>query len=82
MSPSPIPPLDDDPHEPTAYFTLEQRRRSSDTKPGGEKMPPLPASSPWSGDPVPQEPSINREEDGSTFINQEDQQPCQDQVVE
>jgi hypothetical protein len=54
MSPSPIKSLDsdDDPLEPVSYFTLEERRRSSETKLGGEKMPPLPSSH-WSHDPVP-----------------------------
>jgi hypothetical protein len=71
MSPSPIPPLDDDPLEPVSYFTLEERRRSSDTKLGGEKMPPLPATH-WSNDIVPDEPTIDRREDGD-IINMEDQ---------
>jgi hypothetical protein len=75
MSPSPIPPLDDDPREPISYFTLEERRRSSDVKLGGEPLTtPLPASSPWSAQNVlPDEPLIDRSiEDGPTIdINQE-----------
>jgi len=75
MAPSPIPPLeDDDPCSPTSYFTLEERRRSSDLKLGGEPLPPLPKTH-WSNDPVPDEPTVNREDDGDTFGTPIDQAP-------
>jgi hypothetical protein len=51
MAPFPIPPADispDDPNSPTSYFTLEARRQNRETL-GGEPLPKLPASSPWSG---------------------------------
>ena len=56
--------------EPVSYFQLEQRRRAG---PGEEKpcfdiaeLGPLPKSSPWSGDQLP-EPTIDRSrEDGDT----------------
>jgi hypothetical protein len=57
---------DDDPVEPTSYFELEQRRAAGEVKLGGEKMPVLPASH-WSNDPVPAEPTINREDDSDTM---------------
>jgi hypothetical protein len=67
MSPSPIPPLeDDDPVKATSYFQLEQRR-GGETKLGGEPLPPLPKTH-WSNDPVPAEPTIDRSvEDGPTI---------------
>jgi hypothetical protein len=51
--------------EPTSYFQLERRRRQLD-EPGENEpgdFPALPETSPWSRDPVPDEPTINREED-------------------
>jgi hypothetical protein len=74
--PTPIPPrdiADDDPLEPVSYFTLEQRR-GGETRLGGQPMPKLPASSPWSGDPVPAEPLVDRSEDSDTFGRAIDQQ--------
>ena len=72
MAPSPIKPLeDDDPSSPVSYFTLEARKQSDGTLLGGQPMPKLPKTH-WSNDPVPAEPTINREEDGDTIdINQE-----------
>jgi hypothetical protein len=65
MSPSPIPPnsSDDDPLEPTSYFTLEARRQNRDRL-GGEPLPKLPKSSPWSSDPCGDEPTVDRSDDG------------------
>jgi hypothetical protein len=54
--------------EPVTYFQLEQRRRQ--LEPGeaiSDDLPPLPASSPWSGDQLP-EPTVDRTEDGDYFI--------------
>jgi hypothetical protein len=54
--------------EPVTYFEL-QRRRDATPEPGEaagddiSKLPPLPASSPWSGNQLP-EPTIDRTEDG------------------
>ena len=57
--------------EPTTYFQIE---RSCLVNPREEKvssdissLPPQPASSPWSRDPVPDEPTIDRREDGDTL---------------
>jgi len=56
--------------QPTTYFQL-QRNRDSLPEPGESKpapvMPPLPPTSPWSRDPVPDEPTIDRREDGDTL---------------
>jgi hypothetical protein len=79
MSPSPIPPLeDDDPQAPTSYFQLEQRR-AGETKLGGEALTtPLPVSSPWGSAgmaAVPDEEPIDRSEDSDSFgsaINEHD----------
>jgi hypothetical protein len=66
----PKPPTDDGSREPVTYFEL-QRRRDATPEPGeaaGDdiaSLPPLPASSPWSGDQLP-EPTIDRTEDGDT----------------
>jgi hypothetical protein len=59
----------DDP-EPSTYFEIEQHRLQNpgEEKAGGPRMPRLPETSPWHHDPVPPEPTINREEDGD-FIN-------------
>ena len=76
MSPSPIPPLeDDDPCSPVSYFTLEERRRSSDLKLGGEPLPKLPTASPWHHDPVPDEPPVDRRDDGDFFQPEDFFQP-------
>jgi hypothetical protein len=66
------PPLRPGDREAVTYFELEQRRRSlSDdpVPPSGisADIPPLPASSPWASDPVPDEPTIDRTEDGDTI---------------
>ena len=75
MSPSPIPPLeDDDPSAAVSYFTLEERRRSGETKLCGEKLPVLPATH-WSNDPCGPEPLINREDDGDVMGTPIDQLP-------
>ena len=74
--PTPIPPSDipdDDPLEPVTYFQLEQRR-GGETKLGGQAMPPLPKTH-WSNDPVPDEPLINREDDGDQMGTPIDQLP-------
>jgi hypothetical protein len=66
--PTPIPPdiPDDDPSEPTSYFTLEARRQNRERL-GGEAMPKLPPSSPWSAQNVlPDELPIDRTEDAAT----------------
>jgi hypothetical protein len=61
----------DDGAEATTYFQIQKNRA---VNPGEEKvssdistLPPQPASSPWSEDPVPAEPTINREEDGDVM---------------
>jgi hypothetical protein len=59
---------DDDPLEPVSYFQLEERRRGSETKLGGEKMPPLPAAH-WSHDPCGPEPLVDRSVEDGPFIN-------------
>jgi hypothetical protein len=55
----------DQTQEPTSYFLLERRRRQLDEDKGSitDDYPQLPASSPWSRDPVPAEPLIDRTED-------------------
>jgi hypothetical protein len=48
--------------EPVTYWEL-QHRRDKTPEPGEAKpddFPKLPASSPWSRDPVPKEPTIDR----------------------
>jgi hypothetical protein len=78
--PAPIPPAnisDDNPAEPVSYFTLEERRRSADTKLGGEPLPPLPATH-WSNDPVPDEPPVDRRDDGDFFQPEDFFQPTTD----
>jgi hypothetical protein len=56
--------------EVTTYFQL-QRNRDGLPEPGESEpapvMPPLPPTSPWSHDPVPDEPTIDRREDGDTY---------------
>jgi hypothetical protein len=76
MSAPPPKPHDSGDKEPSTYFEIEQARLDNpgEAKVGGtvHQLPPLPASSPWAGDPVGPEPTINREEDGDTIdINQE-----------
>jgi hypothetical protein len=55
-------------------FELERRKRH--LEPGqidiSDTMPALPETSQWHHDPVPDEPTINREADGDT-INMEDE---------
>jgi hypothetical protein len=62
-------PHSNDELEVTTYFQL-QRNRDGLPEPGEEKpapvMPPLPPSSPWHHDPVPDEPTIDRTEDAAT----------------
>jgi hypothetical protein len=58
--------------EPSTYFEYERARRSvtnpgEDAVSGAAPLPRLPPSSPWHHDPVPDEPTINREEDGDAF---------------
>jgi hypothetical protein len=54
--------------EPVTYFEL-QRRRDNTPEPGEAtsddiaSLPPLPSTSPWSGNQLP-EPTIDRTEDG------------------
>ena len=53
--------------EPTSYFQLERRRRQLDEPVESEagNFPALPPSSPWSAENViPDEPLIDRREDG------------------
>jgi hypothetical protein len=62
----------DEPAEATTYFQV-QRNRDGLPEQGESKtapvMPSLPASSPWSAENViPDEPTIDRSEDGD-FIN-------------
>jgi hypothetical protein len=65
------PPKPDDSREPVSYFQL-QRRRDGLPEPGEEKvssdisqLPPLPPSSPWSSaNVIPDEPLVDRSEDG------------------
>jgi hypothetical protein len=68
-------PHSNDEPEATTYFQL-QRNRDGIPEPGEEKvapaMPALPASSPWHHDPVPDEPTIDRREDGDTTDMTED----------
>ena len=56
--------------EVTTYFQL-QRNRDGLPEIGESKpvpvMPPLPPTSPWHRDPVPDEPTIDRREDGDTY---------------
>ena len=63
-------PHSNDEPEATTYFQL-QRNRDGLPDPGesipAPVMPPLPPTSPWHHDPVPDEPTINREEDGDTI---------------
>jgi hypothetical protein len=72
------PPLHPVPDEPTTYFEIE-RRKSAAPEIGGDKiggdLPPMPASSPWAGDPVPDEPTIDRREDGDIMGTPIDQLP-------
>jgi hypothetical protein len=58
--------------EPSTYFEIEQRRLDNpgEDKVGVVTMPQLPPTSPWAGDPVPDEPLIDRSED-SDFIQPE-----------
>jgi hypothetical protein len=53
--------------EPISLFELERRRRHLEPGEGtiSDNFPKLPATSPWSSDPVGDEPTINREEDRS-----------------
>ena len=68
-------PRSDNEPEVTTYFQL-QRNRDGIPEPGEEKvapvMPALPASSPWHHDPVQDEPTIDRREDGDTTNMMED----------
>jgi hypothetical protein len=65
------PPLRPGDREPVTLFELERRKSAG---PGedtpalpGAAFPPLPSSSPWARDPVPDEPTIDRTEDGDTI---------------
>jgi hypothetical protein len=64
-------PRNTDEPEPSTYFEIEQRRlvNPREEKVGGDisSLPELPATSPWSRDPVPDEPTIDRREDGDTL---------------
>jgi hypothetical protein len=55
--------------EPISYFEMERRRRQLD-EPGENEpgdVPALPPSSPWSSaNVIPDEPLIDRREDGDT----------------
>jgi hypothetical protein len=63
---------DSDDDQPRTWFEWERRKISQPELKGlNQELPPQPAGSPWAADPVPDEPLINREEDGPTF-NQED----------
>jgi hypothetical protein len=56
--------------EPATYFEIEQRRLvnpDEEKASVGPKMPKLPSTSPWSRDPVPDEPTVDRREDGDTY---------------
>jgi hypothetical protein len=50
--------------EPVTYFELERRKTADPNEPPSGAIPPLPSSSPWARDPVPDEPTIDRSEDG------------------
>jgi hypothetical protein len=71
-------PKPDDP-EPSTYFEIEQRRLNNpgESKVGSDvsQLPPQPSGSPWSEDPVPPEPPIDRSEDGDVMGTAIDQLP-------
>jgi hypothetical protein len=72
-SPSPLHPTPDP--EPSTYFEIEQRRLHN---PGEDKvgaLPPQPPTSPWATDPVPDEPTIDRSDDGDVMGVPIDQLP-------
>jgi hypothetical protein len=84
MPPSPIPPNinDDDPvGEAVSYFQLEQRR-GGETKLGGQPLPKLPPSSPWSSDPCGDEPPVDRREDGDVFQREDFFEPTTEPTIE
>jgi hypothetical protein len=63
-------PHSNDEPEATTYFQLQRNRDGlpdPDESRPAPVMPPLPPTSPWHHDPVPDEPTINREEDGDTI---------------
>jgi hypothetical protein len=74
--PSPLHPTRPGDREPVSYFELQRRSLNSDPDIAPRtdaKLPPLPSSSPWAKDPVPDEPTIDRTEDGDVMgvdINQ------------
>jgi hypothetical protein len=63
--------------EPRTYFEFEQRKRANPELGVGaidtNKVPWLPASSPFAADPVPPEPSIDRSEDASIGVKTDDE---------
>jgi hypothetical protein len=63
-SPSPLRPGD---REPTTYFELERQKIADPNEPPSGAVPPLPSSSPWHRDLVPDEPPIDRTEDGDSM---------------
>jgi hypothetical protein len=63
----PLHPLRPGDREPTTYFELQRKGLSSDPdslRGISAEIPPLPPSSPWASDPVPDEPLIDRSDDG------------------
>jgi hypothetical protein len=69
-TPNPIP-------EPISYYQLQRNRdglpEAGEEKPGD--VPALPPNSPWHHDPVPNEPTIDRTDDGDVMGVPIDQLP-------
>jgi hypothetical protein len=84
MSPSPIPPLeDDDPSSPVSYFTLEARKQNRETLLGGEPLPAQPPTSPWGAGPGPgTEPPVDRRDDGGIFQREDFFEPTTEPTTE
>jgi hypothetical protein len=62
------PPLRPGDREPVTFFELARRSNADlGETPTDNAIPSLPPSSPWHHDPVPDEPTIDRTEDGDTI---------------